>query len=296
MLYLLIVSLLWSFSFVIIKGKLTVLEPNLVSFLRLAFAFLMFLPFFKPKKLSRSLFWQLLLIGAIQFGLMYCTYTAAFFYLPAYMLVLLTSTTPLYVVLFDLLISRKSTLFFWLAAFAAVLGAWLLQYQKTALDFNWKGVLLIQISNLTFAAGQIYYRKLSAGKKDWDNKLSFSVVYLGAVCFTALVALFQCNWQNFTEITFEQWSLLLYLGIVASGLCFFLWNVGATKVSAGSLALMNNMKIPLGVLVSIYFLNESCNWVLLIITLLIFMISLILCEKAAEKNKIRSENKETSQK
>ena len=56
-----------------------------------------------------------------------------------------------------------------------------------------------------------------------------------------------------------QWAVLAYLGIVASGLCFFLWNRGARLVSAGQLAVMNNLKIPLAVAVSLFVFREPAN-------------------------------------
>ena len=70
--------------------------------------------------------------------------------------------------------------------------------------------------------------------------------------------------------TLLQWTILVYLGIVASGLCFFLWNRGARLVSAGQLAVMNNLKIPLGVAVSLFIFREPANgWTLLVGALLI---------------------------
>lgn len=64
--------------------------------------------------------------------------------------------------------------------------------------------------------------------------------------------------------------MLAYLGVVASGLCFFLWNRGAQLVAAGQLAVMNNLKIPLGVAVSLFVFREPANfWTLLVGALLI---------------------------
>ena len=279
--YLLLVSFIWSFSFVIIKGGLVGLDANLVSFLRLFLAFLVFLPFLRLRRLAPALGWRLFGIGALQFGLMYSAYTAAFSYLPAYMLVLLTSTTPLYVVFFDLLLQRRNTPFFWAAALAGVLACWLLQYNGEALQFNWKGVFLVQLSNLAFAAGQIYYRKLARTQPGWEPVSHFALVYLGAVAFTLLSCIYSGGWRQVPEVSAGQWLLLAYLGLIASGLCFFLWNQGGSKVSAGSYALLNNLKIPLGVLVSLWFLGERCDYVGLTLSLLVFMSALLLCEKAA---------------
>ena len=74
MLYLLLVSLLWAFSFGLIKGELTGLPPATVAFTRLAIAFFVFLPFLRIGKLNAKGAGRLLLTGAIQYGLMYVTY------------------------------------------------------------------------------------------------------------------------------------------------------------------------------------------------------------------------------
>ena len=50
--------------------------------------------------------------------------------------------------------------------------------------------------------------------------------------------------------------MILLLWIVASGLGFFLWNYGATLTTAGNLAVMNNLKIPLAVAVSLLFFED----------------------------------------
>jgi drug/metabolite transporter (DMT)-like permease len=47
--------------------------------------------------------------------------------------------------------------------------------------------------------------------------------------------------------------------VLASGLGFFLWNVGATRVSAGTLAVMNNAKVPLAVTVALVFFGERTS-------------------------------------
>ena len=77
-----------------------------------------------------------------------------------------------------------------------------------------------------------------------------------------------------------QWGLLAYLGVIASGLCFFLWDRGATRVGAGTLALMNNLKIPLGAVVSIVVLKERYNLRTLLASLGIFLAALALCRRA----------------
>jgi len=61
------------------------------------------------------------------------------------------------------------------------------------------------------------------------------------------------------SLTGLQWAVLGYLGVLASGICFFLWNIEAAKVAAAMLAVMNNLKIPLAVASSLAFFGESAD-------------------------------------
>jgi drug/metabolite transporter (DMT)-like permease len=54
----------------------------------------------------------------------------------------------------------------------------------------------------------------------------------------------------------EQCKSIVYLGIVASALGFFLWNKGATKVNLGTLAAFNNAVVPLAILCSLFVFGE----------------------------------------
>lgn len=279
MIDLIIVSFLWSFSFVIIKSSLTNLDPNFVAAVRLLLAMFVFLPFFRLRGMTARLATRLLLLGAVQFGFMYACYTASFAYLPAYMLVLLTTTTPLFVVFFDMLFSKHNVPLFWVAALLAVLGAASLKFQGDVFTFNWKGVLLLQASNAAFAIGQIAYRHLARTVPGWNARASFALIYAGGAFVCLLASLVTADFASLT-VTPLQGMMLLYLGVVASGLCFFLWNRGATRVGPATLGLMNNLKIPLGVIVAIAVLHESFNPGVLLISLALFFVSLLISRKA----------------
>ena len=71
-----------------------------------------------------------------------------------------------------------------------------------------------------------------------------------------------------TSVTLNtnQLWILVYLGVIASGLGFSLWNLGATRVTAGTLAAMNNLKIPLAVAVSLHVFSETADWPRLLIS------------------------------
>jgi carboxylate/amino acid/amine transporter len=264
MLYLIVVSFLWGFSFVIIKGSLVSLDSNFVSFARLLLSFVVFVPFMRLSGIRFGTGIQLAFIGAVQFGFMYVAYIAAYQYLPAHMIVLLTTTTPLFITIFGAVVERRIHRAFLLAALLAVAGGAVIQYPDQALSSSLYGIALIQISNAAFAFGQIAYRRLMNSKPDLRDRNVFGLLYAGAVVVAGFFSFMATDYGRLT-VQPRQWLFLVYLGIVASGVCFFLWNFGARKVNEGALAVMNNMKIPIGVVLSLLILREATDYGRLII-------------------------------
>ena len=70
--------------------------------------------------------------------------------------------------------------------------------------------------------------------------------------------------------------LLAYLGVIASGVCFFLWNYGARRVTPVKLAIMNNLKIPLAAMTSLLLFREYSNMFLLSIGCLLILASFLI--------------------
>ena len=260
MLYLTLASLIWAFSFGIIKNNLTGLDPSLVSFLRMLISLLVFLPLLKMhciKTLGLRTTLRLLFVGAIQFGLMYVCYIYSFRYLSSYEVALFTIFTPLYVVIIDTLLNKRNferiTLF---AVTVSLFGAAYISYNKLSDSFYLFGILLVQASNISFALGQLYYKKVMNKNPEMNDKDVFALLYLGGTICT-LILVWANNSFNGVVLNKTQILTILYLGVVASGIAFFLWNVGAVRARTSSLAIMNNAKIPLAVAASLLFFNEQ---------------------------------------
>jgi carboxylate/amino acid/amine transporter len=253
--YLIIVSIVWGFSFIIIKGSLASLDSSFVSFVRLLLSLVIFIPFTRTSGLSRIEKLQLGLIGGLQFGLMYLAYIASFHYLPAHVAALLTTTTPIFVTIFSNLYERRIHIAPLIAALLAVAGGAVLEFPDQPIAANLYGILLIQISNAAFALGQIAYKRWMDSRPNLRDKNVFGLMYGGAVLVTGIF--WSISATNPFPVQPRQWMALLYLGIIASGLCFFLWNKGSRTVSEGILAIMNNMKIPIAVIASLAILGET---------------------------------------
>ncbi|PTT48039.1 EamA family transporter, partial [Aeromonas sp. HMWF016] len=70
----------------------------------------------------------------------------------------------------------------------------------------------------------------------------------------------------------------LWLGVGASGLGYFLWNKGATLVSSGVLAIMNNALIPAGLLVNLLIWGKDTDLTRLAIGGVLMLASLKVCQ------------------
>jgi drug/metabolite transporter (DMT)-like permease len=281
--YLLIVSIIWGFSFVIIKSTLVSLDSNLVSFARMLLSLVFFLPFIRPSGIRLSDKLKLMLIGGVQFGLMYITYVAAFQHIPAHVIALLTTTTPFFVTIFSGLYAKKIHKAFFLAALLAVAGGAIIKLPEQPLSSNLYGIILLQLSNAAFAFGQIAYRKLMNSRGIVRDQKVFGLMYGGGVLITGLFSLATTNFHHLS-VRPGQWIALLYLGVVASGLCFFLWNLGARKVNEGTLAVMNNLKIPVGVIASLILLQEKTSYSRLLIGCILFAVALWINSRGEGKS------------
>jgi len=195
----------------------------------------------------------------VQFGLMSLAYMSSFRYLKSHEVALFTVMTPVYVVVVSDLFSRTFHGANLLAALLSVVGAGVILWKGVASEAPLTGFLLVEVSNLCFALGQLAYREVlrKAGCPLADREVFFWL-YLGGLA--ALLPFGVWDAVRFAPCpSARQAGVLLYLGVFVSGLSYFLWNSGARRVSSGVLAVMNNVKIPLGVLVSLCLFRESVN-------------------------------------
>jgi drug/metabolite transporter (DMT)-like permease len=278
MAYLIVVSIIWGFSFVIIKGSLTSLDSNFVSFARLLISFLIFLPLVRPAGTNFREKIQLMGIGGVQFGLMYLAYIAAFRNLPAHVIALLTTTTPVFISIFSSIHSKAVPRSLFVVALLAFGGGAVLQFPDQPLAANLHGIILVQISNAAFAFGQIAYKRWMSSRPMLRDKNIFAFLYGGAAIVTAAVSLFATRYDQIS-IQPHQWLALLYLGVIASGVSFFLWNMGSRAVDEGVLAVMNNMKIPVAVIAGLAILGERQDWSRLIAGCVLIASALCLNER-----------------
>lgn len=286
MLYLVFTSLVWAFSYGLIKTKLGGLDANFVSCCRMAFALLVFLPFLRLKNVPRPQILQLMTIGAIQYGVMYLCFLRSFQYLDAYQAALFTTFTPLYVILINDIYAKKFNPYYLKVALIAVLGGAVIYYKNILQPNIVQGFLLVQVADLCFAYGQVAYKRLRIAAPELKDQSIYALLFLGALLVAAFATTIFAGWNSAKIISGEQIAVVAYLGAVASGICFFLWNKGGVTTNTATLAVFNNLKSPLAIVVSLIFFHESTDFTRLVIGLGLITFALYLAEKHARLAKL----------
>lgn len=225
-------------------------------------------------------------IGAVQYGVMYAAYIYSYRFLAAHEVALFTVLTPLYVVLINHAAGRSFRGRAVLVSLLAVLGGGIVLWSEKGFSGTLTGFAVLQISNLSFAVGQVWYRKIMGASKTISGSRTdagvFALLYLGGALVAGLAQLLAMG-EVVSDVTGKQWFALLYLGAIPSGLGFFLWNAGARRVGAGALGAMNNVKIPLAVTVSLVFFNEQADLLKLVAGVAALLGAVIIATKHEDK-------------
>ena len=258
MIYLALVSLLWAFSFGLIGSALSGVDSFFVATVRLGCATLLFLPFLRAKEIVRGDRLRLVVIGAIQFGLMYACYMRAFQYIPSHLVAIFSILTPVYVVIIHNLRKRTFSSRYLMAALLSVFGAACIKAKTIPSGDFWIGFGLMQAAGIAFAYGQVAYRDWKQKNRKMDDRAIFALLAMGGTLCAGLACVMFSDLKNLS-VQPEQWKAIIYLGFVASGIGFFLWNKGAGKSNPGTLAAFNNAVVPLAVLCSFFIFGESTS-------------------------------------
>lgn len=274
MFYLIVTTVIWSFSFSLIGNSLS---PDInswsLAFSRSAIACILFSRWINFK-IPISYIIKIIFIGALQIGIMYILYLNAFSYTSVQRILLFTITTPFYVTMISQIINKEIKLFAFFITLLSIVGALIIRMT----DFDTSdfiGLILVQLANLCFASGQVLYKAMKADSKISTNVYTdFSFFFIGASLITfigLIVSPVSYTYPN----TISQWFLVLWLGVGASGIGYYFWNYGATKVKVETLATMNNLVIPLGLFIEIIFFSGSYDFETFVIGTVIIISSIV---------------------
>lgn len=281
--YLVFVTLLWAFSFSLIGEYLAGQVDSYFAVLtRIVLGALVFLPLTHWLQVPAPLRRGMLLVGALQFGVTYVCLYLSFTLLTVPEVLLFTILTPVHVTLLEDACNRRFDPRALLAALLAVAGAAIIRYDQISSGF-FLGFLLLQVANATFAAGQVLYKQLMqrypTGQPQYRH---FGYFFVGALLVALPAFLLLGNSQQLPS-TPLQWGVLLWLGLVASGLGMYCWNKGASLVDGGTLAVMNNALIPAGLLVNLLIWNRDENLLRLLLGGAVIFLSVLIMRRGRKR-------------
>lgn len=257
--HLIIVTVLWAFSFSLIGEYLAgKVDSDFAVLLRVLIAAAVFLPFTVWRGLPSRLVAGFWLAGALQFGVTYLCLYRSFSVLTVPEVLLFTVLTPIYVTLLDDALARRLNRWALLAAAVAVGGGVIIRFQPLEGEYL-TGFLLLQLANLTFAAGQVLCRRLlQQHPVSQPLHRFFGHFFLGALLLALPSYLVFGNPARLPH-TAMQWGVLVYMGLFATALGMYWWVKGSTRVSAGTLAIMNELHVPAGLLVNVLIWNRDAD-------------------------------------
>jgi drug/metabolite transporter (DMT)-like permease len=258
---------LWGLDGVALTPRLYNLPVPLVVFLLHAVPFVLMQPFlYKSYRTFSSLRtgdWVILLLVALTGGILGTFSIVKALFLVNFnqlsVVVLLQKLQPVFaIVLAGLLLKERITPRFLSWAGVAIAGAYLLTFGLALPDFDTgaptaRAALWAAIAAAAFGSATVFGKRLLSA-------LDFREATFGRYGLTTLLALVYLLGSGtgvpFTEITSQNWLLILLIGVTTGSGAIFLYYFGLTRVRA-IVATICELSLPLSAILFDYLINGS---------------------------------------
>ena len=258
----LLVTLLWSTSFVLIKTSLSEIPPLTFAGFRYTMAVLFLLPgLYKQrsqlKTLARRDWIQLVILGLVFYALTQGGQFLSLAHLPAITFSLILNFTTVLVALIGIVSLREyPSALQWFGVVVFIAGV-LVYFSKAGLSAGEPiGFVLAGITMVANAAAGLLGRGINRAKR--IPPILVTTISMGVGALVLLIAgLVVEGWPH---LTWQNWLVILWLGAMNTALAFQLWNKSLQHLSAVESSIINNtMLIQIAVLAWL-FLDETLTW------------------------------------
>jgi drug/metabolite transporter (DMT)-like permease len=267
----LLVTLLWSSSYVLTKIGLYDVPPLTLVGCRYLIASLILLPIAickgEHRTISRNSWWKLGLLGLLGYTIAQGLQCVGLYYLPSVSVTLILNFTPILVLGFNRVVSGGVPSKDQLAGMTLVLLAASLFFSDQIIEYNLHGFVFTFISGMGWAgymvAGKILFK-------------STEISALGNTAFsmamgTALLSSSAYFIEGASLISIPGWLIIIWLGVVNTALAFFLWNHALETLEAFELSVLQNTMLIQITILSFLFLGEIFHPVKYIYLALVFI-------------------------
>lgn len=257
----LLVTFLWSTSFIIIKWGLVEIPPLTFAGLRYSIAFICLLPFVfsKPrlkeiKELDKKNWQQLILLGILFYAVTQGAQFVGLSLLPAVTVSLLLNFTPVIVaVLAIFIISEKPTLLQWVGVILFFSGILIYFYPVVFINKELIGLMVVALGVLANAFSAILGRSINRTGIIWP--LTITIISMGTGSLILLVS--GIALQGMPRLSSENIYYLLWLAAVNTAFAFTLWNFTLRSLTAMESSIINGTMLIQIAILAFIFLGED---------------------------------------
>jgi drug/metabolite transporter (DMT)-like permease len=259
----LLVTFLWSTSWVLIKIGLVDIPALSFAGLRYGLAFLGLIPLLFQRKAYRGLrglpartWLQLVLLGVLFYAITQGAQFISLVYLPAVTISLVLSFTTIVVGLLSaIMLAEKPTWMQWVGTGLGAAGALVYFYPMSIPHGEWIGMAAALAALAANALSSILGRSLNRSVK--LPALTITVVSMGIggliLLTTGLVT------QGLPHLSWQNWGIILWLATVNSAFAFTLWNRTLQTLSAMESSIINNTMLFQIAILAWVFLDEELS-------------------------------------
>jgi drug/metabolite transporter (DMT)-like permease len=260
----LLVTLLWSSSWVLIKIGLADIPALPFAGLRYTLAFLCLLPLgIRPREratlrgLPAGTWVRLVALGLLFYSVTQGAQFLGLSYLPAMTTSLLLSFTPILVALLGVaLLGEQPTRIQWSGTALFLLGVVVFLYPAFLPGQEVLGLIVALVGVLANALSSILGRDVN--RRGDLSATTVTVVSMGIGAVVLLVAgILLQGWPRLTPV---HWGIILWLAVVNSALAFTLWNFSLRTLSAMESSIINNTMLFQIAVLAWVFLGEPLGW------------------------------------
>lgn len=260
----LLVTFLWSTSFVLVKIGLKDIPALTFAGLRYSLAFLCLLPFvLRPagliplRGLPGRRWAHLVVLGLLFYAVTQGTAFLGLAYLPALTVSLLLNLTTIVVALSGIfLLAERPTALQWGGVFVNILGIVIYFYPVAIPDSQVVGLIVVAVGVLANAASSILGRRVN---RDGDiSPLTVTIVSMGVGAVVLLVT--GVLTQGLPRLSPIHWAIIGWLAVVNTAFAFTLWNHTLRTLSAMESSIINNTMLVQIAILAWLFLGEHITW------------------------------------
>ena len=259
----LLVTLLWSTSFILIKWGLLEIPPITFAGLRYFIAWLCFLPFILRVRFRRQLqvltppqWRKLVLLGIVFYLFTQGTQFLGLSLLPAVSVSLMLNFTPILVAVMGIILlnehpSRRQ----WFGAGLFLAGVFTYFFPVSFAGNQGLGLAVMTVGVLANALAGILGRDINRGMDINPLIITFVSMGVGAILLLGL----GLSLNGIPDISLKNWVTLIWLAAVNTAFAFTLWNQTLRSISAMESSIINGTMLIQIALLAWIFLGERIN-------------------------------------